>query len=85
MDKILNYAVVGLGVGKSHCRGAAQAEGARLYAVCDLVDELLQKVHDEYPDVKLYSDYDEMLADPEIDIVSVCVPSGDHAKLAIQA
>ena len=85
MDKILNYAVVGLGVGKSHCRGAAQAEGARLYAVCDLVDELLQKVHNEYPDVKLYSDYDEMLADPEIDIVSVCVPSGMHADLAIKA
>ena len=85
MDKILNYAVVGLGVGTAHCRGAAAAEGARLYAVCDLVDERIDAIKKEFPDVKAYKDYAEMLADPEIDIVSVCVPSGDHAKLAIQA
>lgn len=85
MEKILNYAVVGLGVGTAHCRGAAGAQGARLYAVCDLVDERLQKIHEEFPDAKLFSDYDEMLADKEIDIVSVCVPSGMHADLAIKA
>ncbi|MDD6262107.1 MAG: Gfo/Idh/MocA family oxidoreductase [Clostridiales bacterium] len=85
MDKILNYAVVGLGVGMSHCRGAAQAEGARLYAVCDLMEDRLAKAHEEYPEAKLYNDYDKLLADPEVDIVSVCVPSGMHAKLAIQA
>ncbi len=85
MDKILNYAVVGLGIGMSHCRGAAAAEGARLYAVCDLINERLQKAHESWPEAKLYTDYDEMLADPEIDIVSVCVPSGMHADLAIKA
>lgn len=85
MDKILNYAVVGLGVGTAHCRGAAKAQGARLYAICDLVDERIEPRKQEFPDVKVYKDYTEMLADPEIDIVSVCVPSGDHARLAIQA
>ena len=85
MEKILNYAVVGLGVGAAHCRGAAKAQGARLYAICDLVDERIEPRVKENPDVKVYKDYTEMLADPEIDIVSVCVPSGDHARLAIQA
>lgn len=85
MDKILNYAVVGLGVGMSHCRGAAAAEGARLYAVCDLRDDRLAKAHNEFPEAKLFTDYDALLADPEVDIVSVCVPSSMHADLAIQA
>jgi predicted dehydrogenase len=34
---------------------------------------------------KAYYDFDTMLADPEIDLVHVCVPSGMHAALGVRA
>ena len=85
MEKIVNAAVVGLGVGMQHCRGAAKAEGGRLYAVCDLREDRIERALSEFPGTKTFNDYDEMLKDPEIDLVSVCVPSGLHADLAIRA
>lgn len=33
----------------------------------------------------VYADFAEMLADPRVDLVDLCVPSDDHAKMAIQA
>ena len=32
-----------------------------------------------------YEDFSALLADPNVDLVDLCVPSDDHAKLAIQA
>jgi UDP-N-acetyl-2-amino-2-deoxyglucuronate dehydrogenase len=85
MSKELGYAVVGLGVGRAHVKGALKAEGAKLVAVCDLIQEKLDKVKEEVPDVKTYTNYSEMLADKDIDIVSVATPSGLHAKMVIEA
>ncbi len=36
-------------------------------------------------DVKVYKDAMDLIADPEIDIVDICVPTSDHAKIAIAA
>jgi predicted dehydrogenase len=85
MSKEIGYAVVGLGVGKSHVRGAAKAQGAKLVAICDLVQEKLDNMKAEFPDVKTYTNFSEMLADKDIDIVSVATPSGLHAKMVIEA
>ena len=35
--------------------------------------------------VKAYTDYDELLRDPDIDAVTICTPSGMHANQAISA
>lgn len=85
MAKTVGYAVVGLGIGRNHVRGALKAEGAKLIAVCDLREDRRQKAATEYcPDVQIFSDLDEMLKLPEIDVVSVATPSGTHADLAIK-
>lgn len=85
MCKKAGYAVVGLGVGCNHVKAAAQSERAELIAVCDLIQEKLDKVAAEYPGTLTYLDFDEMLKNPDIDIVSICVPSGMHADLAVRA
>lgn len=85
MEKTVGYAVVGLGVGRAHVRGAAAANGAKLVAICDLKQECLDEVSKEFPGVKTYLDFTEMLKDPEIDVVSVATPSGTHAKLVVEA
>ena len=88
MEKLVNYAVVGLGVGKAHVRGAIAAEGCKLVALCDIRPEQLANAQATIPgaeDAKTYTDFAEMLKNPEIDVVSVCTPSGLHADMAVQA
>ncbi len=85
MAKQIGFAVVGLGVGMAHARGAVNAEGGKLVAVCDNNPEVLEKRSAEFPDAKKYLNYADMLTDPEIDIVSVCTPSGMHSEMVIEA
>jgi len=35
--------------------------------------------------VKAYPDVSDMLKDPSIDVISICVPTSDHQKIAIEA
>ncbi len=85
MSKKIGYAVVGLGVGKSHAKAAYASQNADLIAVCDLIPEKLEKAKEAFEGVLTYTDFAEMLKNPDINIVSIAVPSGDHAKLAIEA
>lgn len=83
--KKIGYAVVGLGIGQAHADAAYASEKAELVAVCDLLDNKLAKAKERYPNVKTYKDYDEMLKDSDIDIISICVPSGYHAEFSVKA
>ena len=81
----IGYAVAGLGVGMTHVAAAVASNKAELVAVCDLLDDRLQKVTDKYPEVKAYKDFELMLKDPEIDIISIALPSAMHAEYAVKA
>ncbi len=85
LSKKAGYAVVGLGVGKRHAEAAAESANANLIAVCDLIQEKLDAEKEKYPYVLTYTDFDKMLENPDIDIVSIAVPSGMHAEFAIRA
>ncbi len=80
----LGYAVVGLGVGMAHVDAAASSENCELVAVCDINQERLDKVGERYPYCKLYPDFEDILKDEEIDIVSICLPSAMHADFAVR-
>lgn len=81
----VGYAVVGLGVGKKHAKAAAESKNADLIAVCDLLQDRLDLITADYPETITYTDFDEMLKNPDIDCVSICVPSGMHADFAVKA
>lgn len=83
--KKLGYAVLGLGIGMAHCEGAALSENAELVAVCDLDRARLEKAKAQYPEVTLYEDFEELLKDERVDIISVCLPSAMHADFAVRA
>lgn len=85
MSKKIGYAVVGLGVGRSHAKAAFCSENASLIAVCDLLEEKLEKAKADYPGVLTYTEFDEMLKNADIDIISIALPSSMHADFAVKA
>lgn len=85
MSKKIGYAVVGLGVGQNHAKAAHNSKNAQLVAVCDLIQEKLDSVKKFAPEVQTYIEYDEMLKNDDIDIISICLPSAMHAEFSIKA
>src|SRR5213075_2145498 len=95
----VNVAVVGLGfMGVTHLRAYLQAPGAKIAAVCDSirlpVNGVLQGVAgnikksddiDLGPQVKVYRKLEEVLADPDIDLVDLCTPTLLHPEQSIAA
>lgn len=50
----------------------------------DILPERMAQMQKKYPACKAYSSPEEMLADPEIELVAVAVRSRDHVKFDIQ-
>lgn len=81
----MNFAIVGCGhIAGKHAEAVNQISHARLMAVCDKMKENMTNYVREFG-AKPYGDYDAMLQDPFVDIVSICTPSGTHASLAVKA
>ena len=87
MEKVkkIGYAVLGLGIGMAHAEAVAASENADLVALCDLDETRLQKAAALYPNAKLYKDAGALFADPDVDVVSICLPSAMHADYAVLA
>ncbi len=84
-DGKLGYAVVGLGIGMAHADAAYEYEKCKLVAVCDLKPERLEKAKEKYEGIKCYERFDELLCNKEVDVISICLPSGMHAEFACRA
>lgn len=83
-ERPIRFAVVGLGMGVHHCKDLLDAKGCELAAICDTEPERLEKVAKQF-DVKATPAYEDLLRDPEIDVLNICTPSGTHADLSVQA
>ncbi len=87
MTKQLRIGVLGCGpiAQFAHFEAVRKAKNAELYAICDLADDLRNKmaaIHD--PKVS-YSNYDEMLDDPQVDAVIIAISDQFHVPAALQA
>lgn len=62
-------------------------ERIELVAFCDIVEERAQKAAKKYGvvDAAIYTDYKEMLARPDIDVVYVLTPNRSHCELSVAA
>lgn len=90
--KKLRIAIIGCGrISYKHVEAITQnREEIELIAVCDVVEENAVSKKDEYikalgenVDVKVYTDYKEMLQKEEFDMVSIATESGYHPEIAI--
>ncbi len=84
----IGWALIGCGViAPTHAKAVQKVEGVNLVAVCDPVVEKAEAKAKEFGDsnTAVYTDIEKMLADPNVDAVSVCTPSGLHAEHGIMA
>ena len=83
--------VVGtLGAGyaaRLHGNGYKKVSGVRvrLKTICDLNTDLARQVQEEFGYEQITADFQEMLADPEIDVIDIVAPPFVHIPMAIQA
>lgn len=83
---MLKFAIVGCGhIARKHVEAVASEEGAVLHGVYDTNRIIMKQLIAHDPSIIAYSDYTALLADPDVDIVNICTPSGLHAPLATQA
>ena len=91
MNNETKTVVVGtLGAGyaaRLHGNGYKKVSGVRvrLKTICDLNTDLARQVQEEFGYEQITADFQEMLADPEIDVIDIVTPPFAHIPMAIQA
>ena len=86
MDRKIHVAVVGCGrISKNHFGSIEQLNSEyELVAICDNNPEVLTAYRERYG-VPGYLSIDELLKSEELDLVTLCTPSGIHASQTIKA
>lgn len=77
----VNVGVVGVGqMGTLHAQIYQRLPQANLVALCEYNDTRREQLKEEFSGVRLYKDYKEMLASPDIDAVSIVLPDNMHRE-----
>lgn len=96
---MVRIGIIGIGfMGYTHFEGARNLKGARVTAIATRNEKKLagdwtsiqgnfgpRGEQTDLSDVKCYSDYKELLADPEIDLVDICLPTDLHEQVTLDA
>ena len=83
--KPFNVAIIGLGFGAEFIPIYQRHPLANMYAICQRNEEKLQLVADAFKIEKAYTDYDELLKDPLVDVVHINTPIQNHAEQSLKA
>lgn len=88
MDKKWNMGLLGLGEGRSVMSATLNSPLWNLKTICDLNEELCRSRCQEFDFHHYTTDYNEMLQDPDIDVIGIYTPDQLHAahiKMALKA
>ncbi len=69
----------------AHLPGYAASDRARLVAICDTDRARAEALAVQFAIPKIFTDYRELLADPDVDAVDVCTPTPTHRQLNVDA
>jgi predicted dehydrogenase len=86
-DRLLRIGVLGCGpiAQAAHFESCTKARNAELHAICDVAEDLRERMAATHAPRKQYGDYAAMLADPEVEAVIVATSDAFHVPAAIQA
>lgn len=85
---MIRFGIIGCGIiAPYHARALEKIEGTELAAVCDIEIEKAQRFAQQFhvDEACVYENYHDLLAREDIDAICVCVPSGLHGKVSIDA
>ncbi len=87
MKEKLKVGVLGAGqiAQAAHFESCVKARNAELYAICDVADDLRDRMAITHGAHKTYADYDAMLADPQVDAVIVATADAFHVEATRRA
>ena len=80
--------ILGLGEGRSTMSAALQSSKWELRRVCDLNEDLCKHRAKEFDFHNYTTRYEDLLEDPEIDVIGIYTPDkyhADHIKMALEA
>nr|WP_315427056.1 Gfo/Idh/MocA family oxidoreductase [uncultured Albidiferax sp.] len=86
-DHRLRIGVLGCGpiAQAAHFESCTKARNADLYAICDVADDLRERMAWTHKPEKSYGDYDAMLADPDLDAVIIATSDAFHVPASLKA
>jgi predicted dehydrogenase len=86
-ERRLRVGVLGCGpiAQAAHFESCTKARNADLYAICDVADDLRERMAWTHAPEKSFADYDAMLADPDLDAVVVATSDAFHVPASIRA
>ena len=96
---MVKVGIIGLGgMGSTHFRIWAKTKSARIVAMADGDEDKLKRAGGELDigaeaarsdldpgRLRLYTDADELVGDPEVEVVDICLPTFAHAEYSIKA
>lgn len=87
-DAKIRAAVIGYGgafnMGRLHADWMIAA-GMDFVAVCDTDPARTDAAAQDYPGIRTYNDYRDLLADPAVDLVVIILPHNLHAEVSVDA
>lgn len=81
----IRVGIIGLGVGLQHAEAYHRTAGCEVTALCDFSEERLALARARFPRAKASRRAEEILADPEVDVVSIASYDHHHADQVLQA
>ncbi|CAN5377201.1 Gfo/Idh/MocA family oxidoreductase [soil metagenome] len=82
----IRFGIVGCGsIGPTHAGALQQIAGAQLVAVADVVPARAAEMAAKFSVAAVYHTDEALIADPNVDVVIFCTPSGMHADGAVRA
>ncbi len=85
MGRTIGFGIIGCGtIAPWHADSVAKIDGAQLVAVSDVVEEAAQKMGQKYQ-ADWYTDYQQMLAREDVDVLCILTPSGMRKEIVLKA
>jgi predicted dehydrogenase len=86
-ERLLRVGVLGCGpiAQFAHFEACEKARNAELYAICDVAEDLLMRMGQMYRPTVMYRSYEQMLADPEVEVVVIAIADQFHVQTCLQA
>lgn len=83
---MIKIGLIGCGrISKNHFDAIAKQEDAECIMCCDILEERAREAAEKYSIPNWTTDFKEMLRHPDVDLISICTPSGLHPTHGILA